>query len=246
MDVAKSFDMEVRMQRRAAMAGCAPLLFHAACQPVAAQSSASRGAVFGTIAMERLTQPTLYRWLHQVTREQRRKSGASNVGAWSISREALHEPVVKAWEREAKRLQAALVRAGVKHGDWHERNLVFDVPAARALTAVGRTPSPLEHHALRELIMQAIAQGPSGGAARMLVIDFEGSKPLGGMVDRFFASMCIDRHIVDPDEEPPSPLSRQASSNKRSPASGKGSAHGTSRTVTVAVRAPVRVSASAT
>lgn len=203
------FEQEARVQRAAAAAGCAPPLHYAAYFPDVGASGASAGAVRGVMAMERLTQPTFYRWLHWVTREQRRKANAANAEAWTISPQALRDSTVRAWEKESQRLLAALIKAGVAHGDWHERNLVFDVPTARDATAVGRAPTPLQHYETKKLIKEAIWAGPAAGKARLLVIDYGGARQLRGRVDRFFARICIDRHLVDPDEEPPSPATRQ-------------------------------------
>lgn len=208
---AKAFDEEILTHRLGEAAGCAPRLFNYSFEPVHGASRASKAAVQGVMAMERLTQPTFFRWLHWVTRDQRRKAHAANVAVWTISSEALHDETVKAWERESRRLFKRLVKAGVSHGDWHERNLIFDVPEARAATAVGRKPTPLEHHDTKALIKEAIAAGPAAGRARLLVIDYGGAKPLHGRFDRFLAGIFINRHIVDADEEPPSPISRNIS-----------------------------------
>mmetsp|Transcript_14347 Transcript_14347/g.36415 ORF Transcript_14347/g.36415 Transcript_14347/m.36415 type:complete len:349 (+) Transcript_14347:64-1110(+) len=208
----RHFDEEVELSRVAAAAGLGPVLYYASAVPL------EHGVVQGIIAMERLTQPTLYRWLHWMTRSERVVNKQPNVGAWTISDEALKLPLVKVWIAECRRLRSALIAAGIAHGDWHERNLIMDVPAARTLTAVGKNPSPLEHHETKSLIMKAIAAGPAAGQARLLVIDYGGAKRLKSKIGRFFAFICIDRHLVDPDEESPSPpsaLSRQVSAKSR-------------------------------
>jgi hypothetical protein len=192
-DSAKDFVDEVDLQGVAHAAGCAPRVLHSHYELDAT------GKALGVLAMERLTQPTVFRWLHWLTRAN------GQPASWTISSKALHLPIVAEWLVEVNRLSAALVRAGVKHGDWHERNLVFDVPEVKALTAIGVEESPLEHHAIIEAMLDAIGAGVKAGRARLYVIDYGGAKRLRGTTERWCAAWCMDRRIVDADEEPPSP-----------------------------------------
>jgi predicted unusual protein kinase regulating ubiquinone biosynthesis (AarF/ABC1/UbiB family) len=113
------------------------------------------------------------------------------------------------------RLLDQLVNAGVAHGDVHERNLVFHVPEAREQIAPGHIETLDEYCANKTIIMDAINAGPRGGRARLLLIDFGGAREVRGRVERFIAKSFIERHLVDPDEEPPPPLSTLRSCHER-------------------------------
>jgi tRNA A-37 threonylcarbamoyl transferase component Bud32 len=203
----KAFDKEVRLHRVAADAGCAPLVYHATARPV----DPSVKTVEGTLAMQRLTHPTFYRWLHWLSLQLRQEKGLNDL-TWTIDKAALRTPIFKAWEKEVKRLLAELIKAGVAHGDVHERNMVFDIPEVRGRIAPGHVETLEEHIATKQLIMEAIGEGPAGGRARIVLIDYGGAHGLSGRLDRFLAKTFIDRHIVDPDEEPPSPMSHRRTS----------------------------------
>jgi hypothetical protein len=155
--------------------------------------------------IERLTQPTFYRWLHWLSLEEGALRGSKDK-SWHISKHALRAPIFRKWFAEIKRLGSALIDAGVSHGDWHERNLVFHVPGLKVRTTVGQRET-YEHHAeTKALIMRAIAAGPEAGLARVYVIDYGCARAISGRVERFLArALGHDRHLVDADEEPPTP-----------------------------------------
>lgn len=79
------------------------------------------------------------------------------------------------------------------------------MPEVKALTTIGVEESPLEHFAIIETMLEAIAAGVKAGRARLYVIDYGGAKRLRGAMDRRCAAWCVDRRMVDADEEPPSP-----------------------------------------
>lgn len=142
--------------------------------------------------------------LFWLTKAERRKAGILSQH-WSIDREALAAPAARAWAAETRRLKEALLSAGIEHGDWHERNLVFDVPEAHALAfAPG-----VDHKVVKHAIEAAIADGPASGRARLYVIDYGSARLLRSQLDRTCACLCWSKRLVDPTEEPPSHVSRQ-------------------------------------
>jgi hypothetical protein len=88
-----AFDDEARLQRVSADAGCAPPVFYSTAQPIGDGST----AVKGSLAMLRLTEPTLWRWMHWLTFQHRQAQGSANL-AWTIDKAALKLPIFKAWE----------------------------------------------------------------------------------------------------------------------------------------------------
>lgn len=108
-----SFEREVRIHGIAADAGLAPRIYYSHVTIV-------NGRMRGTIAMQRLTQPTYFRWLFWLSRQLRHMHERNALG-WDIDKQALRLPIQKAWTRECKRVQTALFDAGIEHGDWHER-----------------------------------------------------------------------------------------------------------------------------
>jgi hypothetical protein len=199
---AKAFAAEVALHRTAAAAGCAPRLYYAS---TPRRVRASGESVAGELVIERLTQPTFYRWLHWLTHEERMLRG-SHDESWHISKQALRAPIFRKWFAEIKRLGGALIDAGVSHGDWHERNLVFHVPELKERTTVGQRETYAHHAETKALIMRAIAAGPEAGLARLYVIDYGCARAITGRVERLLArALGHDRHLVDASEEPPTP-----------------------------------------
>jgi hypothetical protein len=59
-------------------------------------------------------------------------------GPWEISREAMLVKTSKEWAMEVRRLQAALIVAGICHADWHERNVELVLTCASVLLRTWR------------------------------------------------------------------------------------------------------------
>jgi len=201
---------EVDIQRTANELGLAPAVYDFA---VVGKAGAK---VSGVVVMQRLTQPTYYRWLHWISREHRRSCG-QGAGSWSIDRDALQLPAAKAWEHEAVRLRKALRTSGINHGDWHERNLVFDVPEVRERFFDMESPrdcgdgegGEAEYKSLKHVMIEAIQAGPEAGRARLYVIDFGEARRIESAIEQRCAWAFFSRRIVDDSEEAPSNLTRQ-------------------------------------
>lgn len=216
----EEFEAELKMARRAAAAGLAPRVLFGQLEPVEPAADGTRSKILhGTIVMERLTTPTLLRWLFWVSQDYQRKKGVAKP-RWEIVPAALKLPIVRVWTTEVDRMQKALIKAGIHHGDWHERNIVFDVPAVRALTVRGDDFEDVVHDRVKEAIMKAIAAGPSAGRARIMLIDFAGATEIRTQLGTRTAMLCVNRHLADPSEERRSPtrsqrVSKQGSAMKR-------------------------------
>lgn len=195
---AAAFDREVALQDRASTEGCAPRVLNAH------RSPSFGAAVHGLIAMDKLCGPTLLRLLFWHSRDARRQRGVPDErNGWRIDPSTLDAPLVRAWRKEAGRVQAALFAAGIEHGDWHDRNLVFDVPEARQRAPELRAAG---EKALKHVLMAAIEAGPAAGRARLLAIDFGCARELRTALARACAPVCAGRRLPDLDEEAATPI----------------------------------------
>lgn len=194
-----AFEREVELQSAAAAAGLAPRIFFST------WLGGSGKDAIGLISMQRLSQPTFFKWLIWQTEAHRDtlRSAAARARSqeYLVDPKVAKSPLYKTWAAEARRLRAGLRTLGIAHGDVHENNLVFHVEAETCPTDEemasddGRT-------ARKKRLLDAIALGPSG-PARLLMIDFGRAKSVKGrlawlMEDVFGGG----RRMVDPTQVP--------------------------------------------
>ena len=149
--------------------------------------------------MRRLTTPTYFRWLTWVSRDLCRSGRVPGGGdAWLIDPRVQQLPLVQLWATRVRALKATLGDRNIKHGDVHERNIVFDVQGD-ARDRVFAAEARGDHKAAKRLLMQHIAKGPDGGAD-LVMIDF-GQAARVGVLGRCCLRVCGDeQRFVDPDE----------------------------------------------
>lgn len=150
-------------------AGLAPAVYyHAWPLPHPEPLFSSFGAKSGVLAMQRLTGPTLLRWL-QWTRQTDRGD----------------------WPAEVFRLRQKIADIGLFNPDTHENNIMFDVSdeAVRAAVFEHHEPSIDPQPAVRAMLLEAIARGPGRGAQLMLC-DWGCARPQGALpCDRCLQAM---------------------------------------------------------
>ena len=85
---------------------------------------------------------------------------------------------------QVRKLKTQLANLHVYHGDCHDQNIVFDVPAHRQqILRIG------DRKARKRALMRYIAMGPSG-PARLVFIDFGESRKLSGAVGKLCILAC--------------------------------------------------------
>jgi len=217
---------EVDLHKAAAEAGLSPRVFF--------ESSSAEGArpYLGVIAMERLTGPTLLKWLmwqtkklHLADAEQGKLPAwkRQENEQWAVDPRTAELPLVREWNAEARRIRKVLASERINHGDLHERNFVFDVPRARlsqladaeqADYAESSSLEAADEKSMKRWLMSAVGEGVQG-SARLLIIDFGRASSMGtSRASRLFHLLFKDgRRLADPSEEsrsPPTPRPRRS------------------------------------
>jgi len=192
-------EREVELQSAAAAAGLAPRIFFST------WLGGSGKDAIGLISMQRLSQPTFFKWLIWQTEAHRDtlRSAAARARSqeYLVDPKVAKSPLYKTWAAEARRLRAGLRTLGIAHGDVHENNLVFHVEAETCPTDE-EMASDDGRPARKKRLLDTIALGPSG-PARLLIIDFGRAKSVKGrlawlMEDVFGGG----RRMVDPTQVP--------------------------------------------
>ena len=185
----KSFQRECDCQALAAKHGSAPA--------VRARAWAGGAAGVGAIVMDRLTCPSFHVWLLWVSRDFSRRPGFGSKERWLIDPRVHRLPLVKAWAAEARRARKALNDAGIRHGDVHDANVVFDVSSCADQVFRG---SMTDAKQLKRVLMREIGIGPSQSSARLVVVDFGRARKADGF-SRWLLRACGDDHrMVDPQD----------------------------------------------
>lgn len=97
---------------------------------------------------------------------------------------------------QVRKLKTQLANLHVYHGDCHDQNIVFDVPAHRQ--QILRID---DRKARKRALMRYIAMGP-GGPARLVFIDFGESRKLSGTVGKLCILACgAGERFADPEME---------------------------------------------
>jgi len=186
----KQFNRECDCQQAASLATTAPA--------VRARAWAGGAAGVGAIVMDRLTCPSFHVWLMWVSRDFSRRPGFKTKERWLVDPRVHRLPLVKAWAAEARRVRKALNDAGIRHGDVHDANVVFDV--ANCADKVFRG-GIAQGKRLKRLLMREIGKGPALSSARLVVVDFGRAKKTTNGLYRFLLKACGDDHrIVDPED----------------------------------------------
>ena len=132
-----------------------------------------------------------------VSRDFSRRPGFGSKERWLIDPRVHRLPLVKAWASEARRARKALNDAGIRHGDVHDANVVFDVSSCADKVFRG---SMGDAKALKRVLMREIGKGPSQSSAKLVVVDFGRARKADGF-SRWLLRACGDDHrMVDPQD----------------------------------------------
>ena len=106
-------------------------------------------------------------------------------------------PLVKAWAAEARKVRRALNDSGIRHGDVHDANVVFDVSSCADQVFRGSMGDAKQ---LKRVLMREIGRGPSLSSAKLVVVDFGRARKADGF-SRWLLRACGDDHrMVDPQD----------------------------------------------
>ena len=134
------------------------------------------------------------RW---VSRDFSRRPGFGSKERWLIDPRVHRLPLVKAWAAEARKVRRALNDSGIRHGDVHDANVVFDVSSCADKVFRG---SMTDAKQLKRVLMREIGKGPSQSSARLVVVDFGRARKADGF-SHFLLRACGDDHrMVDPQD----------------------------------------------
>ena len=167
------FEREVEIQSLCAKAGIAPRV-------LSSKWDSAPGKT-GVIVMERLTQPSYFRWMIWLSKDLGRVTTLPDRDEYLIHPKVASVALVQKWAAEVRKLKTALAGLDVYHGDCHDQNIVFDVPQHRR-----EIFSTEDKKARKRLLMRYIALGP-GGPARLVFIDFGDSL----RVTSFAGKLCL-------------------------------------------------------
>ena len=104
-----------------------------------------------------------------VSRDFSRRPGFGSKERWLIDPRVHRLPLVKAWAAEARKARKALNDAGIRHGDVHDANVVFDVSSCADKVFRGSMGDAKQ---LKRVLMREIGRGPSQSSAKLVVVDF--------------------------------------------------------------------------